>query len=581
MIFNRSKRAVYSIISCLILLSGWGIPVFAQPELRSVVMEGNRAFSERRLIDWTGLKIGRPVTGQIVDEAANRLILKLTEEGCYFCVIDSIIRDYSPDSTSIALTFFLNEGERLIFKGLDIAGDSVAVSDRFMPLAQPGKPLYASDLESDLWDILKQREEAGHPFARLDIKGMRLQGDSLSVQAKMTAGPVATLASVRIIGLEHTKPKVIARETRIVPGQLYSPSCVEKARERIRRLPYIDEVSPPALVPLGSNRYDLLFQVKEARSNSFDGVVGYQPGAEGEEGEVTGLLDLSFMNLFGTGRRAMIHWERISEYQQALSLFYEEPWIAGLPFNLWGAFRQEILDSLYLERFVAAGVTVPALDVLSFKGSIFQEEVLPDSSGRVYLGIYKSKEQGGVLEAEYDTRDYIDNPTRGWYYRSMVSASVKDYEAAAGLENVDIRHYETDAEWSHPIIGRQILNLQVHGRYLQSDEDPIPQPDLYRLGGTRSLRGYREDQFLGYVVAWGSVEYRLWLDKQSRLYAFFNQGYYEWTPPTGGTEKKYPWGYGVGFRQGTRIGIIGFDFALGQDDVFSTAKVHFRIINRF
>ena len=126
-----------------------------------------------------------------------------------------------------------------------------------------------------------------------------------------------------------------------------------------------------------------------------------------------------------------------------------------------------------------------------------------------------------------------------------------------------------------------LIGESPHGRYLQSDEDPIPQPDLYRLGGTRTLRGYREDQFLGYAVAWGSVEYRLWLDKVSRIYAFFNQGYYEWNPPEGGIDLKWPWGYGVGFRQGTRIGIIGFDFALGQDDVLSTAKVHFRLINRF
>jgi hypothetical protein len=37
----------------------------------------------------------------------------------------------------------------------------------------------------------------------------------------------------------------------------------------------------------------------------------------------------------------------------------------------------------------------------------------------------------------------------------------------------------------------------------------------------------------------------------------------------------------VGFRQGTRLGIIGFDFALGEGDALATAKVHFRLINRF
>jgi len=505
----------------------------------------------------------------------------LAWEGFYFCRIDSIRERYSGDSSRVSLTFYLNEGERLIFQDLEILGDTTDYREEFLPLLSPGKPMYHLDLESDLWSILNLKEESGYPFARLEIKKLHLESDSLKVLAKMQSGPRATLESVRVIGLKSTKPKVVEREARLSPGTLYSPSRVDEARHRIGKLPFIADVSTPALVPLGADRYDLLFQVSEARSNSFDGVVGYQPGADGEKGVVTGLLDLSFKNLFGTGRKAHVHWERASENQQALELFYEEPWVAGLPFNLWGSFRQEILDSLYLERTISAGVVWRTLDVLSLQGSVYEEEVLPDSAGEAY-GIHRSTERGGAAAVFYDTRDFPENPTRGIYYRTSAAAAVKDYSSTSGLDNVDLRHYETDADVSLPLIGRQIINLQVHGRYLQSDEDPIPQPDLYRLGGTQTLRGYREDQFLGYLVGWGSLEYRFWLDKESRVYAFFNQGYYEWKPTSGGdVERHWPWGYGVGFRQGTRIGIIGFDFALGEEDVLSTAKVHFRLINRF
>ena len=312
---------------------------------------GNRYHSQRKIVRWAGLKIDKPVTDEIIADAANNVLDNLIEEGFYFCSIDSITRDYYTDSSYVALTFFINEGDKLIFNNLEIIGDTAAINDDFIPLLRPGQPLYYQDLESDLWDILRMQEESGHPFARLDLRGLSLSVDSLSIQTRLTSGPLAIIASVKIIGLEHTNPKVIAREARIVPGEIYRPSKVEKARQRIRKLPYVENVSVPALVPLGSNQYDLFFQVKEASSNSFDGVVGYQPGAAGEEGQVTGLLDLSFMNLFGTGRKAKIHWERISEYQQALALFYEEPWVLGLPFNIWGEFRQEILDSLYLERF--------------------------------------------------------------------------------------------------------------------------------------------------------------------------------------------------------------------------------------
>ncbi len=574
-------RGIIKTLLVGLLILSTSAAVRAQPELERLTVRGNRYFSERKIIAWSGLKKGKPVTPELITEAALNVLQRLADEGFYFCRIDSIGEKYSSDSTRVALTLYLDEGERLIFAGLDILGDTTDYRETFLPRVIPGKPLFHQDLESDLWNILTLKEEAGYPFARLEIKEMSLTGDSLGVLAKMQSGPRALLESVQVIGLKSTRPNVVVREARLSPGTPYSPSRVEEARHHIRKLPFIAAVSPPALVSLGSNRYDLLFQVEEARSNSFDGVVGYQPGSDGEEGVVTGLLDLSFKNLFGTGRKAYVHWERASQNQQALELSYEEPWVLGLPFNLWGSFRQEIRDSLYLERRISAGAVWPALDVLSLQGSVYQEEVLPDSAGEVY-GIYRSTERGGAAAVVYDTRDFPENPTRGLFYRSSAAASVKDYTSTSGLDNVDLRHYETDAEISLPVIGRQIINLQVHGRYLQSDEDPIPQPDLYRLGGTRTLRGYREDQFLGYLVGWGSVEYRFWLDRESRVYAFFNQGYYEWKPNgNGAPQRRWPWGYGVGFRQGTRIGIIGFDFALGEEDVLSTAKVHFRLINRF
>ncbi|MBU0518306.1 FtsQ-type POTRA domain-containing protein, partial [bacterium] len=435
------------------------------PELQVVSVRGNRYFSAQKMIGWSGLKRNKPVSQENLTDAAMNILNKLSAAGYYFCRIDSIQQDYSSDSSLVSVTYHVDEGERLIYGGMEIIGDTLSLDEDFLSLARPGNPLFYTDLGYDLSDVIRNKEEAGHPFARLDIKDLALHHDTLSVAARLTAGPQAYLDKVRIIGLRSTKPNVIARETRIVPGEPYSLSRVQRARQRIRKLPYVESVSVPALVPMGSNRYDLLFQVEEARSNSFDGVVGYQPGADGEEGVVTGLLDLSFLNLFGTGRKAKIHWERASENQQALLLFYEEPWIFGLPINLWGEFSQEILDSLYLERFMAAGATWPALDVLSLKGSIFQEEVLPDSVGEL-VGIYKSTERGGALELEYDTRDYIDNPIRGIYYRSRAAASIKDYTATSGLENADIRHYETDVSWSYPVIGRQILNLQVHGRFL-------------------------------------------------------------------------------------------------------------------
>ncbi len=584
------KRSLFA--GMFICLLGINLSALAaNPVIRVVTFTGNRHHSQRSLLQLSGLRAGQAYNQKLVEEAAVRLLNQLAEEGFYFSRIDSAATAWQTDSTQVDLAIYLQEGERLILREWSIVGDTLKTREGLFPQSRKGDPVFSAYLDEDLWDYLQNKAEEGFPLARLDLQKINFENDSLNLRVRLTSGPQVILQSVKIGGLQQTKPRVVAREARIVPGELYRPSKIERAQQRLRKLSFIEEVSEPALLPLGADRYDLFFTVAEARANSFDGVLGYQPGSAGQKGQVTGLLDLTFQNLFGTGRKAKIRWERSSNSRQALELYYEEPWVLGAPFSLWGEFRQEIQDTLYLTRSLSAGINWPALEILTLGGSVFQDEVLPDSSGRSLLNLYRSLSRGAALHLDYDQRDQADNPTRGLYYRSYASAAQKDYETSAPSDNVDLRRYESDGEWACRLWGRQILDLQIHSRFLFSDEHPVPEPDLYRLGGAMSLRGYREDQFLGHLIGWGSIEYRLWVDKRSRIYAFFNAGYYEREveiPDTLNSAdlllKKlhdYPWGYGVGFRQGTGIGIIGFDFALGKGDVLATAKVHFRLINQF
>jgi outer membrane protein insertion porin family len=578
---NREPK-ILKVLAVLIFLALAG-KAQSQGVLRSVEFQGNRAFSARTLLEFSGLKIGETFQPENAVTAADQLLHRLADEGYYFAQVDSLVQMWLEDSSRASLTIHLTEGRPLILDELILKGSEARGENSFQQ-SRPGHRFSPENLEQDFWDGLRSHEEAGHPFARLDVNSLKLSGDSVSVWARVIPGPAAVISAVRFEGLEHTKPKVLVRETRISAGEKYRPTRVERAQQRLRRLPYIEEISDPALAPVGADRYDLIFTAKEARANSFDAVAGYQPGAQGQKAQVTGLVDLTFQNLFGTARKARVHWERLSRSQTSMELFYEEPWLLGLPLSLWGDFKQEILDTLYLSREFSAGSNWPATDLLTVGGSVFQEEVLPDSTGRI-MGFYRSKSLGGALEVSYDTRDVEENPTRGWFYRSYASAADKEYETAAPQGSFGVKRYEADGDWSKRIWRRQILNVQVHGRLLQTGERPIPQPDLFRMGGSRTLRGYREDQFLGSAIAWAAIEYRLWVDKVSRIYAFFNAGYWDRETQTqnGSYLKQHgtPWGYGLGFRQGTRVGIIGFDFALGEGDRLSTAKVHFRLINRF
>ncbi|MDD5088867.1 MAG: BamA/TamA family outer membrane protein, partial [bacterium] len=109
-------------------------------------------------------------------------------------------------------------------------------------------------------------------------------------------------------------------------------------------------------------------------------------------------------------------------------------------------------------------------------------------------------------------------------------------------------------------------------------------PDLYRLGGARSLRGYREEQFLGSRIGWASIEIRYWLGSASRFFVFGDAGgvYRAIRTEAAQSEStRIRTSAGLGIRIGTDIGIWGFDYGIGQEDRLLNGKLHVSLLSTF
>jgi outer membrane protein insertion porin family len=124
--------------------------------------------------------------------------------------------------------------------------------------------------------------------------------------------------------------------------------------------------------------------------------------------------------------------------------------------------------------------------------------------------------------------------------------------------------------------------LGLHGREMRGTS--FEESDLFRLGGTNSLRGYRENQFLGSRVLWSNLEYRLLLTRRTFAFIFYDTGYYQRKEePEKLIEKQeaFNMGYGLGLNVETGIGVLAVSFALAKGDSFSEGKIHFGLINEF
>jgi outer membrane protein insertion porin family len=402
-------------------------------------------------------------------------------------------------------------------------------------------------------------------------------------------GRHSRIDKIEVTGNISTKDYVIVRELRIDTGEEYSQQKIGNLPRRLNKLRYFDPVPAPQFYIDSQNSGVLQINVKERNTNSFDGIIGYIPPAkDNESGYVTGLVNVTLRNIFGTGRAAAIRWQKLTRESQELELKYLEPWLFGYPFNLNAELFQRIQDTTYVQRKLGGALEFLATEDISASAFVSTEEIIPTERTIPVFTVYNSSSLTTGLGLKIDLRDDPIAPTGGFLFETVYSFSRKSINGPTeyitpGLEtDPNLQRITAGFGAFYEIFFKSVVAFSVNGRELRGPF--FEQSDLWRFGGTRTVRGYREEQFLASRIAWSNLEYRLMLTQRSYAFLFFDAGYYflEADPDRGIAQNEdYIFGYGLGITVETAIGLLGVSFALAQGDSFSEGKIHFGIINEF
>jgi outer membrane protein assembly factor BamA len=112
----------------------------------------------------------------------------------------------------------------------------------------------------------------------------------------------------------------------------------------------------------------------------------------------------------------------------------------------------------------------------------------------------------------------------------------------------------------------------------------IFQNEMYRIGGSRLLRGFDEESIFTPFYSLTTVEYRFLLSKNSYFNTFFDFAVVE-DSRINSSGVDLPLGFGVGLALETKGGIFSLSYALGKqlDNSIEirNGKIHFGYITLF
>jgi outer membrane protein assembly factor BamA len=504
------------------------------------------------------------------------------KKGYLLASVDSI----SVKNKTITVAFFV--GEKFNSVKLEIDAEDLPFLKRNSRLNEKyiaSIPFNPNDIGKIMRSIHDATTSNGYPFSKVYLEKINFKETDLLAKLVIEKGQLLRFNKINIKGDSSISKLFISSLLDIREGQFFDDSKLRTITKKISQLSFIKEIKPHELL-FTKEGVELFLYLQSNPISSVNGAVGLQPNPITNRVGLTGELNLKLLNVLHRGESMNLSWRSIQEKTQVLNSKINYPFLFKSPFGIDFHFQLYKRDTSFLELKSTLGVQY------FLKGGNFIKVFYQNNSSSllsggknnpVFSNLSSWRTNAYGISALKRQVDYLPNPSKGMILQLEIAIGTRKSQVSDTISATKSTTYRSflQIEWFIPITARHILRLGNTSEFYYAPA--FYQNEVYRFGGQSSMRGFNEEELYGTYRSVFTLEYRYLLDKNSHLFAFFDQGLYE-----NNAVKYYkdrPFGFGAGFSFGTNIGIFSISYALGKqfDDAikFSSGKVHFGYIAYF
>ena len=489
------------------------------------------------------------------------------------------------------------------------------------PISNFNKKAFSQkDLQKYFERIITSAEQSGYPFASFWLDSLVI-APQLAGRVYGQLGKAYKWGGIQWNNLDNKAPKLrldfLYQYLSIAPNEVYTQSKAKRIQKLLNELPFVQLNKDPLIwfEEKDSMAY-IVLDVKTKNANRFDGIVGFQPQANANGGTnlgLTGNLNLDLLNIFGGAERLKLEWQQLRPETQNLKIQATAPYILpNMPIGVDGTFELYKRDTSYLDLNASLGLqfSLAASQYVKFFWETRQTNLLSINKPQVI--------QSKVLPSTLDTRtnifgfslnwqqlDYQFNPRKG--YKTMAKIG---YASRTVLPNNTINDLKstTDptfnfaslysllpsasnqirlewlAEYYWPLSRNTCFKSGIKGGALAQPTNSLSLNELYRIGGTNTIRGFDAESLYSNLYNVTTAELRLLFSTNSYFSVFADWAYVQSKSRTQNLTDQLI-GFGAGLALETKIGIFGISYALGSSQQIplelKNAKVHFGYVNLF
>ncbi len=495
--------------------------------IRSITFLGNHVFSESTLRDVISTTESRWY--RFLSNSDNydpdrltydRELLRkfyLTQGYPDFRVV-SAVAELTPDREGFMLTFTLEEGARYHFGKIAITSELKDVDPAFLRgllTVHEGSWYNADELDTSISAITDALGDRGYAFVVVTPTVKRnADTKTIDVSFDVKEGPRVYVERIDITGNLRTQDKVIRREFRLVEGDAFNSTKLQRSEQRIKNLNFfktVDVTNTPGSAP---DKTIIHVDVQEESTGDFSVGVGYST----TDGPLAN-IGVHERNLLGQGLDLRLDTTVAYRDQQA-ELSFTQPYFLdrnlAAGFDLFALQRDNSYYDGYTETSYGNSFRLGYQFTEFLRQTLtytLREDVISDvQSG---ASIYILQEAGSRLSSIagesmlYDKRDSPTKPTSGYYLQQATDV------AGLGGQAYFLRN-SVSAGYYYPIAPSWVASTKGEVGYIFGLSDTVQIEDRYFIGGD-NLRGFANggigprdtmaDEALGANKYWlGSVQ---------------------------------------------------------------------------
>ena len=301
---------------------------------------------------------------------------------------------------------------------------------------------------------------------------------------------IAHIHLVDIRGNTKTKDKVVRREIKLFPGDIFRQSLIMRAQRDIMQLAFFDNVEPNIEQVKDGDPSDVNLVVRVIEKQAGTGTVSAGLAYSQRE-SLVGTIGLQIPNFLGNGQRADLSLE-YGEQKQLASIGFTEPWFLDTPTLLGGSIFYSFQKALRstdhdytrygLRLNLGRRLTWPD-DYFSLSSSYnLTENENGFTSNKNSLIIPSGLESSLHFTLTRDDKNLPFFPSEGSLYRLT-------YSRVGGQLGGDFDYHqvETKIAWWFPTFQKLVLGVSTdYGMLLGGN---IQSYDLFQMGGVLGYQG--------------------------------------------------------------------------------------------